>query len=592
MNSIDNLRKWMKKEGYAAFIVPTNDPHFSEYTAPYWKCREYLSGFTGSAGTVVVTADKALLWTDSRYFIQAAQQIDRKVFTLQKSGLKNTPSVTEWLAAHLKKGDKVALDGNLFSVAQAETMQQELGGIALVPVADPFVELWPDRPEKPLSMVRLFEMKYSGESAVQKIARLRKAAKIGKEEVYLLSMLDEIAWLLNIRGADIPYVPVVIAYAAVEKDRAILFTNRKRILVSDALQLRESGIEVAGYDEFETYLASLKSKRVIYNPSRLTLRHCDILKRSGARLEEEAVKAGTVAMFKAVKNECELEGFRAAMLEDGVAFVRFNIWLEERLEAGSRVTETDIQAKLREFRSASKNFVEESFSTIAAYGPNGASAHYSPSEKSNAVIKPKGFLLIDSGGHYNMGTTDITRTLHLSVPTEQERRDYTLVLKGNIDLATAVFPAHRTRGSQLDILARRHMLKDCVNYLHGTGHGIGHCLSVHEGPQSIRMEENPVVLEAGMVLSDEPAIYRKGQYGIRTENVLVCKPYCSSEFGEFLGFETITLAPIDLKPIKVEMLTVEQRQWLNRYHSHVFDMLSPCLNAEEQVWLADKTKAI
>ena len=587
---INKLVKYLAKRSFAAIIVPSNDPHFSEYVSSYHKCREYISGFNGSAGTVVVTVNGEALWTDSRYFLQAEEQLQGTSMQLMKMSLSGTPSIAEYLRSKLKKGDRVAVDAKLYSVADFNSLQAEFPELELVGIEDIFIELWRDR--EPLSQELCVKHSaiFSGENRISKLNKVREALNITPDKFYLVSALDEIAWLLNIRGNDIDYSPVVISYCIVEASKATLFIDNKKINEHIETDLNDKDVEVREYSDIYSYLAMQKGKTFICNKRNTNYDIYNTALQSGVMIEEEE-GASMVSHLKSIKNSKEIEGFRKAMIEDGLALVRFNIWLEEALYNGGESSEIEVSNKLKEFRGESPLYKGASFAPIVGYKSNGAVVHYSVTPESSQVIEKAGLLLMDSGGQYECGTTDITRTIHLSTPTKQEQTDFTLVLQGNIDLANAVF-FKGTRGSQLDILARRALMSHCINYLHGTGHGIGHYLNVHEGPQSIRMEENSVVLKEGMVMSNEPAMYRKGEYGIRTENVMVVQPHCINEFGEFLKFETLTLFPIDIRCVVVDMLTTEQRSWLNNYHKQVYDKLATHLTPKEKVWLSLKTKQI
>lgn len=587
---LTKLREWLKKNKFEAIVIPTNDPHFSEYVASFWKCREWISGFTGSAGTVVVTSKEAYLWCDSRYFTQSELELDGNLFKIHKMGLPETPSINGWLNANLKKGSRIAVDGKLLSVASFGDMLKEITLCEVVASNDPFAEIWEGRPDMPKSIVRILDENVTGESIKSKCARV--AERLGLESrLYITSSLDEIAWLLNIRGADVKFNPVVISYAVVAQNGIILFVDTIKLLANDKELLESKGVAIKEYKDFDHFLTTLTSVNVIINPHKFDIFHYNLLVNNGAYVSAEESKYGVITEFKAAKNSVELHGMHRAMISDGVALVKFNIWLERALDNEDHITEYDISRKLHEYRMTCPTFVGDSFSSIVGYKSNGAIIHYSPSTKGSAIIKPSGFLLLDSGGQYEYGTTDITRTLHLSSPTEKERTDYTLVLKGNISLAMAVFPVG-TNGYQLDILARQHLLRNGMNYMHGTGHGIGHYLNVHEGPQSIRMDYNPTPIVEGMVTSNEPGLYRVGEYGIRLENVIECVKHSSTEFGDFLKFQTITLYPFDLKSINVGLLTTDERHWLNRYHAKVFDKLSQFLDTEERFWLSNKTKPI
>lgn len=584
------LREWLKKNKFDAIVIPTNDPHFSEYVASHWMTREWISGFTGSSGTVVVTSKEALLWCDSRYFTQSEIELDATIYKVQKMGHGDTPTINSWLGSSLRKGARVAIDGKLISVNDYREMLGQLPAFDIIAVNDPFVEIWEDRPKLPRSIVRIIDDNVTGESVKSKCTRISEMLNLNKH-IYITAMLDEISWLLNIRGADVKYNPVVISYAIVTNSGVILFVDNNKFLDKDKSVLEAKEVSIKEYSQFDEFLASMTGINVLVNPNKFNITHYNILISSGAHVSEENLSYGIITRLKAEKNSVELHGIHRAMISDGVSLVKFNMWLERALDDDDYFTEYDVSRKLHEFRMTCSTFVGDSFSTIVGYKSNGAIVHYSPMEKGSSVIRPDGFLLIDSGGQYEYGTTDITRTIHLSNPTEKERNDYTLVLKGNISLVTAVFP-QGTTGHQLDFLARQHLLRNGLNYAHGTGHGIGHYLNVHEGPQSIRAQYNATPLMIGMVTSNEPGVYKVGEYGIRLENIIECIPHSETEFGTFLKFQTITLFPFDLKSINVGMLTIDERHWLNRYHAKVFDKLSQFLDTEERLWLSNKTKAI
>lgn len=583
---IKNLRSWLSSQGYNAIIIPTNDPHFSEYVADHWKSRAKISNFTGSAGTVVVAADKALLWCDSRYFVQAEMELDSAVFAVMKMGQPNTPTINQWLAENMCKGSKVAIDGKLLSVSSYNDMVSQIPDCEIISIEDPFNTLWEDRPSIPTEKARLIPVEATGESVTHKRERIAKALDL-KNRFYITSMLDEIAWLLNIRGADIAYNPVVISYAIISESGITLFADRNKFSSADIITLNSVGVTLHYYNDFDNFLCSLKGKEVIINPSKFDIYHYNLLLKAGVEVSNETIACGVITKLKSIKNSVEVAGTKQAMIEDGVALVRFNIWLEETMNSGVEVREYDLSLKLKELRLSMPSCVGESFCSIVGYGTNGAIVHYSPSEEKSAVMKRDNFVLIDSGGQYNYGTTDITRTIHLSTPTDRQKHDYTLVLKGNIALSMAVFPVG-TVGNQLDILARQYLMREGMNYGHGTGHGIGHLLNVHEGPQSIRMEYNPVILEVGMITSNEPGLYKVGEYGIRLENLVLCVESEKNEFGNFLKFETITLFPFDKKSIDFELLSKDEKQWLDNYHSAVYENLSPHLTSEECEWLKNQ----
>lgn len=586
---LNTLYQWMQKQDIQAFIIPSNDPHFSEYVAPHWGCRAWISGFDGSAGTVAVTPDRAALWTDSRYFLQAEEQLRDTGIVLQRVGLPQTPSLTEWIRAG-KHVRRVGVDGRLFSKHAFEQLKTDLGlsCIELVSTDDPFAAIWIDRPSLPATPAQLLDIQYSGEPALQKLRRIR--AQQEPNTVRIVAILDEIAWTLNIRGRDIDYNPLVVSYLAIESEQVILFVSPEKFSPADRQRLqKESGVEIRPYESFATYLGTLRGRAVIANPNGLDYKHYSLLLENQAIIREETSPYGLVSAMKSVKNRTETEGFLRAMETDGVALVRFEMWLERAILAGERPTELRIAAKLHEYRSTGEGFQGESFETISGYGPHGAIVHYSATPGSDCGVDRDNFLLIDSGGQYLYGTTDITRTYHFGAPSPEQKRDYTAVLKGMIDLSAAQFPIG-TRGAQLDVLARRYLWNMGQNYLHGTGHGVGHFLCVHEGPQSIRMNENPVILQPGMVQSCEPGLYLTGKYGIRIENLTRVTPEGCPD--GFLRFESLTLCPISLAAVDTDSLERSQRMWLNDYHALVYQRLAPYLKPDELRWLRDKTKPV
>ncbi len=586
---IVRLREWMRRHGLDAFIVPTADPHMSEYTADHWQSRKWLTGFTGSAGTAVVTATEAGLWTDSRYFLQAEEQLRGSGCKLYRLKIEGTPSVGEYLRDSLGEGSTVGFDGRLFAEAEIEGLKSVLGTkhISMMSTPDPMDDIWTDRSEMPAGRAYVLDTRYAGLSAADKIGLIRKAIRSDEGTGIWVSALDEIAWTLNLRGSDVRCNPVVISHLYIGGDRAVLFVDPRKVDGEVSAHLASAGVDVKPYGEAEAFLRQeldgvpvimdrMKTSYAIYN----------------ARTDNSVKAADNpIPMLKAVRNEVETSGLRNAMTRDGVALVKFLMWLEESMEARMPVTETGIADKLRELRSEQPLYIGESFDTIAGYGAHGAIVHYEATAETDVPLQPRGFVLIDSGAQYLDGTTDITRTIALGTLTDEERTDYTLVLKGNISLAMAVFP-EGTRGDQLDVLARMPLWKRQMNYLHGTGHGVGSFLNVHEGPQSIRMEHNPVALAAGMVTSDEPGIYKDGSHGIRTENLLLTVPAGNGMFGRYLRFETVTLCPIDTAPIRKELLDDDETDWLNRYHRTVYDRLSPHLDDAGRRWLAEATRAI
>jgi hypothetical protein len=576
------------KPNIQAFIIPSTDPHLSEYVAPHWKSREWISGFTGSAGTVVITEKKAGLWTDSRYFLQAAEQLQGSGIDLYKEMLPETPSITKFLSDELQPGESVGIDGKMFSVEQVESMQAELSAknIQIVFCPDPMDELWENRPPMPESPAFVYDIKYAGKSCSEKIAAIRTELKKKSAESVMLSALDEIAWTLNLRGNDVHCNPVVVSYLLITEKKAVLFIAPEKVTEEVRNYLEKQQIEIQNYSDTEIYLSDLNSSSILMNPAKTNYSVFSSVNPQCRIIRGEA----PVALLKAIRNEQEIKGIHAAMQRDGVALVKFLRWLESAVPSGTE-TELSIDRKLHAFRATQDLYVGESFDTIAGYKEHGAIVHYSATEESNATLHPKGFLLLDSGAQYLDGTTDITRTIALGELTTEEKTDYTLVLKGHIALAMAVFPSG-TRGAQLDVLARMPLWSHKMNFLHGTGHGVGHFLSVHEGPQSIRMNENPIVLQPGMVTSNEPGVYKGGSHGIRTENLTLVCSAGEGLFGEYLKFETITLCPICKKGIIKELLTADEVDWLNNYHQQVYEKLSPKLNEEEKAWLKEATAVI
>lgn len=587
-NRIAALRAHIAQEQIQAFIIPSTDPHLSEYVAPHWQSREWISGFTGSAGTVVVTAKDAGLWTDSRYFLQAARQLEGTCITLYKEMLPETPNIPEFLSAHLQEGDCVGIDGKMFSAEEVEHLQKELkkSGIRIKSIADPIQLLWTDRPAMPLAPAFVYDTKYAGMSFTEKLPAVRQAMEAAGADSLLLSALDEIAWLLNIRGNDVHCNPVVVSYLLIEKDKVNYFIQPQKVTPELAEYFSANGISVHPYEEIGHYLNSFNAHSILMNPAKTNYAIYSAI-RPGCLIINGA---SPVALLKAIRNKQEIAGIHAAMQKDGVALVKFLKWLDEAVPAGKE-TEISVDKKLHTFRAAQPLYMGESFDTIAGYKEHGAIVHYEATPETDVTLKPEGFLLLDSGAQYLDGTTDITRTIALGPLTEEEKTDYTLILKGHIALAMAVFP-EGTRGAQLDVLARMPIWKERMNYLHGTGHGVGHFLNVHEGPQSIRMNENPIALQPGMVTSNEPGVYKAGSHGIRTENLVLTVPAGEGMFGKYLKFETLTLCPICRKGIIKELLTAEEIGWLNDYHRTVYEKLSPDLNNDEKEWLKEACKAV
>ena len=585
---IHALRMTFRPNNIKAFIIPSTDPHLSEYVAPYWMSREWISGFTGSAGTAVILMDKAGLWTDSRYFLQAEKELEGSGITLYKEMLPETPSITKFLCQNLKPGESVSIDGKMFSVQQVEQMKEDLAPYQLQVnlFGDPLKNIWKDRPSMPDAPAFIYDVKYAGKSCGEKVAAIRTELKKKGIFALFLSSLDEIAWTLNLRGSDVHCNPVIVSYLLVTQDEVVYFISPEKITQEVNEYLQEQQVSLRKYDEAESFLNSFTGENILIDPKKTNYAIYSDINPACKVVRGES----PVTLLKAIRNEQEIAGIHHAMQRDGVALVKFLKWLEASVLSGKE-TELSVDRKLHEFRAAQPLYMGESFDTIAGYKEHGAIVHYSATEESDVTLQSKGFLLLDSGAQYLDGTTDITRTIALGELTEEEKTDYTLILKGHIALAMAKFPAG-TRGAQLDVLARMPIWSHGMNFLHGTGHGVGHFLSVHEGPQSIRMNENPIVLQPGMVTSNEPGVYKAGSHGIRTENLtLVCKDK-EGMFGEYFKFETITLCPICKKGIIKEMLTAEEVKWFNDYHRTVYEKLSPSLNEEEKKWLLEATKAI
>ena len=583
------LRKFMESKNINVFVIPSTDPHLSEYPAAAWESRKWISGFTGSAGTIVVTLKEAGLFTDSRYFLQGKTELANTGIDLFKMGLPETPEMIDWIIEQAGENGKVGIDGLVYAASDAKMLENRLKRkrIELVTQYDPFAEIWKDRPEVPKNEIFILPEDITGESAKSKIKRIVAAIKKEDAEGMLMVTLDAIAWTFNIRGNDVDFNPVAVAYAYISEKETVLFINPEKLTKEVSENLKQQGVTLAAYDKIFDYVSNLPANTsVLVTGNKINLKLLQTIPASCTIIDVPS----PADMMKSTKNETELKGFRNAMLKDGLALVKFYMWMENAVPTFD-VTEVTIEEKLREYRSEQPLYFGESFNTIAGYAGNGAIVHYHATPESHSVVEPKGLMLIDSGAQFMDGTTDITRTLAVGVLTDQMKKDYTYVLKGHIAIATAIYP-QGTRGSQLDVLARKALWDNCLHYSHGTGHGIGHFLNVHEGPQNIRLEENPVTLQPGMVTSNEPGLYRADEYGIRIENLIVTQPYNTNEFGTFYNFETITLCPIDTTPIDRELMTQQEIDWLNNYHTMVFDKLNPHLNEEEKVWLKEKTKHI
>ncbi|MCI7470886.1 MAG: aminopeptidase P family protein [Sodaliphilus sp.] len=584
---LEALRDLMRSKHIDAVIIPGTDPHQSEYPSEHWKFRDYVSGFTGSNGTAVVTLDDAGLWTDSRYFLQAAEQLEDSGFTLRKENIPGEPTVLEWLGEVLDEDAVVGVDGRLFSLIEANRIEMfcAQNGFMFAPDFRAAEAIWTDRPARPMNPAFVHDEALAGEDVDSKISRVVDALDAADADGLLITALDEIAWLLNLRGSDVDYTPVVIAFAYVSEDERVLFIDSEKVTSEVKDHLKKYGVKIKDYDDIEKFLGKISSTAtVMVDPNRVS----DAL--GQAMICNKTYMASPVIALKGVKNECQIAGFRQAMLYDGAAMVRMMMWLEQNVANG--ITEMDVDRRLQQERAAYASNRGDSFHMIAGYKDHGAIVHYEATDESAYTLAPDGLLLIDTGGQYLEGTTDITRTISLGNPTAAEKHDYTLILKGHLALARAVFPKG-TMGVQLDVLARGPLWNEGMTYLHGTGHGVGHFLGCHEGPQSIRMEANPTPLELGMVTSNEPGIYKTGEYGIRTENLLLCVPACSNEeWGEFYKFESLTLFPYDTTLMDMDMLNREEVKQINDYHAMVCERLRPLLSADEAQWLEQKCKSI
>ena len=579
------LREEMQCEHLDAVIIPTTDPHNSEYTADHWKGREWMSGFNGSAGTAVITLTGAALWTDSRYFLAAEEQLQGTGYVLMKEKVSGTPTIAEWLAT--QQVENVAIDGSVVSASTVRKLQQELrqhGGMTLRTNWDPLERVWSERPAIPASPVSIHPLEYAGEATHDKLQRIRKALREVHADGMLVASLDDIAWTLNLRGQDVHCTPVFVSYLLISTQKVILFINKEKLSQEVQAYLKAEDIGVDDYANVGKGLKDYFEYNILMDPDEV---NATLFSKATCKVVEAA---SPIPVLKAVKNEREIVGFRQAMLRDGIAMVKFLKWLRPAVEAGGQ-TEMTVAEKLRELRSEQPLYRDLSFDTIAGYQSHGAIVHYEVTPETDVPLRPEGLLLIDSGAHYEDGTTDITRTIALGPVTEEQKHVCTLVLKGHIQLAMARFP-QGTCGTQLDVLARQAMWRERLNYLHGTGHGVGSYLCVHEGPHQIRMNHISQPLLPGMTVTDEPGLYLAGKFGVRTENVLLVKESGEGEYGPFLDFEVLTLCPIDTTPIDFRMLTQEETDWLNRYHQHVYDQLASHLDEEERAWLRAATNEI
>jgi Xaa-Pro aminopeptidase len=580
----------MKEQSLAAYLMPSSDQHQSEYVADYWKSREWASGFTGSAGLVIILQEGSALWTDSRYTLQGATQLEGSEMELKVQGVAHSPEHIDWLKTTLKEGDTIGLDGKLFSVGQVRSLAKSFyeKGIELETSIDLVADTWKDRPTLPTEPVFEHDAKFAGLNRVEKMAKIREQMQEADAESYLLSTLDDIAWTFNLRGSDVESNPVFYAYAIIKKDVAHLFVKKSKISADLFQKLKKDGVEIEDYDSVENFLDNLKHNILIDNASTSN--------QVFNAIEKNLIVRGKniVQPLKAIKNETEIEHIKNAMRKDGVALTKLFMWLEKTLDARS-IPEVEVAEKLKGFRAEQAYYYGESFDAIVGYNGNGAIVHYRAETETCANIKKKGILLLDSGGQYHDGTTDITRTIALGRPTAEQKRNYTSVLKGHIALDSAKFP-QGTTGPQLDTLARMYLWQDCLNYGHGTGHGVGFFLNVHEPPQGFAT--NPTTsrgrtaIVPGMFTSNEPGFYKANEYGIRIENLVICREGEKNDFGQFYYFENLTLFPIDTKLINKRMMTAKDKKWLNAYHQEVLEKLSPLLGEEEKVWMEGKCRMI
>jgi len=588
---LEDLREVMRREHLAAFIFPSTDPHQGEYIPDHWKGREFISGFNGSAGTAVVTMTSAALWTDSRYFIAAADQLKGTEYQLMKLKIEGTPTIAEWIGKECGAGAEIGIDGWCSSANAVKELIADLrkeGGITLRTNLDPLRQIWTNRPPVPQNPVEIFPMQYAGETTGDRIARIRQALRKQHADGMLMAALDDIAWTLNLRGTDVHCNPVFVSYLLISPKSVTLFINKEKLTPEVSAYLKQEGIEVEDYEQVKDGLRQYFEYNILLDPDEINYALYDVVRKKDSPKTEIVEEESPVKRMKTVKNATEIAGFRSAMLKDGIAMVKFLHWLSGYIGKPeiSQLTEISIDEKLTSLRAGQPLYRDISFDTIAGYGTHAAIVHYEATPETDIPLQPKGLLLLDSGAQYLDGTTDITRTIALGPLTEEEKKIYTLVLKGHIQIELCKFPSGAS-GTQIDILARKDMWREGLNYLHGTGHGVGTYLNVHEGPHQFRMEWKPAPLVAGMTITDEPGIYLPDRCGARTENTLLIIPYKETEFGKFLQFESLTLCPIDKTPIILDMLLPEELAWLNAYHQRVFDTLSPHLTPEEAAWLRE-----
>lgn len=587
---INCLQKLMKENDIQAYIIPTDDFHSSEYVGDYFKCREYMSGFTGSAGTLVVLEESAYLWTDGRYFLQADKQLEKTGIVLMKSGQPDVPIIEEFLKRELKEGDTIGFDGRTISKNFADKLLERIKekNIKINGTVDLVNIIWKNRPEISKEQVWQLDIKYAGISRKEKMKKIREKMKEAGADVFIDAALDEIAWLLNLRGNDIAYTPVFLSYMIIREGMAILCIHREVVSEKIKNELKEDGIEIAEYEEIYKLADEISDKeKVLYDSSSINYNLYNSINKNATIINRES----PIALIKAMKNPVEVENIKRAHIKDGVAMCKFIYWLKKNVPLGN-VSEISAAEKLVEFRAQMDGFLEQSFAPIFGYREHGAIIHYSATEETNVVMEDKGMCLIDTGAHYYDGTTDITRTVVLGELTKEEKEAFTIVLKGNLNLANTTF-GYGTTGANIDCIARRPLWERGMDFNHGTGHGVGYILGVHEGPQNIsKNSKSKTKLEEGMIVSDEPGFYKEGKFGIRHENLLLCKKGIKNEYGQFMEFDTLTMVPFDIEGIDISLMTEEEIDYLNNYHKKVYENISPYLNEEEKKWLKNSTKML
>ena len=584
-----SLRTALLQKGINLYIIPSSDPHLGEYIPDHWQIINWLTGFTGSAATVIITDTFAGLWTDSRYFIQAEKQLFGSGFEFVKPGLFQRYDFMDFISENVETGGKIGLDGRIFSTDNFRRLQKRLEGkmVSIDTHCDLITSIWTGRPPLPFSLAFDHPVEFSGKERSVKISEVREQMGKQNADYHLLTSIDDIMWLLNIRGNDLKYSPLLLSFALVGAEQILLFIDEAKIPIKLASAFDKIGITILPYDEISEIVSSVtEGHSVLFNPQVTSVELFNSVSKNSRTIEDISIPA----RLKSIKNKTEIWNIANVMIKDGVALTKFFHWFSSN-HGRESMTENSLSDKLIEFRSQQKDFLGSSFATITAFNENSALPHYIPEEGSGVVIGERGMLLVDSGGQYMGGTTDITRTIPVGIPSTQQKMDFTLILKGHINLAMAKFP-NGTRGYQLDFIARRAMWGSGMNYAHGTGHGVGYCLNVHEGPQSISPADNKTVIEAGMLTSNEPAIYREGEYGIRIENLILCYEDEETEFGQFMRFDTVSLCYIEKSLIDKSLLDQKEIEWLNKYHSEVYDKISPHLTGEEKIWLKEKTEPL